>query len=148
MCILDVFFALVSQKTCCGNKISHNVQIDHCASFACSVSPLASSGDYSDVAKKQNNVAMFASLHVQAFITSGTELSVNALFSLSECASFCRSCAVFVSKLDACFALCSVDLFIYISSASEVSCVDSTDACVVNNSRLRLYYVVIFLSFF
>lgn len=98
--------------------------------------------------KNKTNVAMFASLHVQAFITSGAELCVNALFSLSECASFCRSCAVFVSRLDACFALCSVDLFTYVSSASEVSCVDSTDACVVNNSRLRLYYAVIFISFF
>lgn len=50
---------------------------------------------------------MFTSLYVQAFITSGTELYVNALLSQFECMSVCRSCAVSVSKLDACFALCS-----------------------------------------
>lgn len=83
---------------------------------------------------------MFTSFHVQAFITSGTELDALPVW-MYVCLSLLCGVRQQVRRLLRSLQLCNVDFFIYVSKASEVSCVESTDACSVNTCRLRWYFV-------
>lgn len=97
----------------------------------------ASSGDNGDVAKQ--SAATFTSLHVRVMVTSSAELCANALLSIVQSLSLSlagRFCHLAGRPLCPQQAV-SVDSSIYISDASEVSCVESTDACTVDCCRLK-----------
>lgn len=77
----------------------------------------ASSGDCSGVAKRVQPRSL---LNVHVLITSSTELYMNAPLSMFQCMPHCCFCDV---EQD------GVDVSIYLSKASEVSCVKSICSC-------------------